>query len=115
MRGIAALLSALCRLKISTGAVNQMLATVSALGQSALARLHETLRQSEYVHGDETGWRENGKNGYLWSFSTPTAAYFTLPKTRAGHVVTDVLGEDSLAACQEMLREAQPQPLATPA
>ena len=23
----------------------------------------------EYVHGDETGWRENGVNGYLWSFS----------------------------------------------
>ncbi len=95
VQGIASLLSVLCHLKVSVGEVTWMLATVSALGQSALARLHETLRQSEYVHGDETGWRENGKNGYLWSFSTPTAAYFTLPKTRAGHVVTDVLGEDS--------------------
>ncbi len=25
----------------------------------------------QVVHADETGWRENGKNGYSWSFSTP--------------------------------------------
>ena len=41
-------------------------------------------------------WREAGQNGYLWSFSTPSLGYFTYPKTRAGHVVTDVLGEDYL-------------------
>lgn len=92
VRGIASLLSALCRLKVSVGAVSQMLSTVSALGQPAYGRLQESLRTSAYVHGDETGWRENGHNGYLWSFSTPETCLFTYPKTRAGHVVTDVLG-----------------------
>ncbi len=92
--GIASLLSALCRLKVSTGEVRRMLATVAALGQSAYVRLQQTVRNSPFVHGDETGWRENGKNGYLWSFSTSDVAYFTYPKTRAGHVVTDVLGTD---------------------
>jgi len=94
VRGIASLLSALCRLKVSVGAVNQMLSTVAICGQSALGRLQESMRHSPFVHGDETGWRENGKNGYLWSFSTPDVALFTYPKTRAGHVVTDVLGLD---------------------
>ena len=28
------------------------------------------------VHADETGWRENGVNGYVWTFSTPTERYF---------------------------------------
>ena len=93
VRGIASLLSALCRLKVSVGEVSRMLATVSALGQETYGRLQETLRTSEYVHGDETGWRENGHNGYLWSFSTPKTCLFTYPKTRAGHVVTDILGE----------------------
>lgn len=94
VRGIASLLSALCRLKISTGEVSRMLASVAALGQPAYGRLQESVRTSEYVHGDETGWRENGHSGYLWSFSTPTTCLFTSPKTRAGSVVTDVLGEN---------------------
>lgn len=55
--------------------------------------MQEALRDSPFVHGDETGWRENGKNGYLWSFSTPSLCYFTYPKTRSGHVVKEVLGE----------------------
>lgn len=94
VRGIASLLSALCCLKVSTGEVSEMLSRVAGLGQPAYARLQESLRTREYVHGDETGWRENGANGYLWSFSTPDVCLFTYPKTRAGHVVTDILGKD---------------------
>ena len=94
VRGIASLLSAVCRLKVSVGEVTRMLASVAALGQPAYGHLKTQLQASEYVHGDETGWRENGANGYLWSFSTPNACLFTYPKTRAGSVVTDVLGLD---------------------
>ena len=28
------------------------------------------------VHADETGWREDGANGYVWTFSTPTERHF---------------------------------------
>lgn len=94
IRTIASILSALCNLKISMGEVTRMLASVATLGKSAYEELQKQLKKSEYVHGDETGWRENGQNGYLWSFSTPSVCYFTYPKTRAGHVVTDVLGND---------------------
>lgn len=94
LRSIASLLSALCRLRISVGEVNQMLSRLATAGASAYAALQKQLRASRYVHGDETGWRENGQNGYLWSFSTPQVAYFTYPKTRAGSVVTAVLGQD---------------------
>ncbi len=94
LRAIAALLSALCGLKVSVGEVARLLDTVAALGEAAYAGLREQLRKSAYTQGDETGWRENGHNGYLWSFSTPSVCYFTYPKTRAGRVVTDVLGED---------------------
>jgi transposase len=94
IRTIATVLSALCNLKISIGEVTSMLASVARLGKSAYADLQKELKKSDYVHGDETGWRENGQNGYMWSFSTPSVCYFTYPKTRAGHVVTDVLGSD---------------------
>jgi hypothetical protein len=92
MRQIASLLSSLCRVRVSVGEINLMLRTVSKLGKSAYGKLRDELRGSSFAHGDETGWRENGQNGYLWSFSTPSICYFYYPKTRAGHVVTDVLG-----------------------
>jgi hypothetical protein len=90
---ITSLLSSFCRLKVSKGEVIALLSTVATLGANAYEALRTRLTESSYVHGDETGWREGGQNGYLWSFCTPDACYFTYPKTRAGHVVTDVLGE----------------------
>ena len=44
------------------------------------------------VHADETGWRENGVNGYAWTFSTPTERYF-LRRGRGKEVVDKALGE----------------------
>ena len=44
------------------------------------------------VHVDETGWRENGVNGYVWTFSTPTERYF-LRRGKGKEVVDEALGE----------------------
>ena len=44
------------------------------------------------VHADETGWREDGHNGYVWTFSTPTERYF-LRRGRGKAVVDEVLGD----------------------
>ena len=44
------------------------------------------------MHADETGWRENGVNGCVWTFSTPTERYF-LRRGRGGEVVDEALGE----------------------
>ena len=49
------------------------------------------------VHADETGWRENGVNGYVWTFSTPTERYF-LRRGRNKEVVDEALGEDFAGA-----------------
>ena len=43
-------------------------------------------------HADETGWREDGANGYVWTFSTPTDRYF-LRRGRGKSVVDEVLGD----------------------
>ncbi len=45
------------------------------------------------VHADETGWREDGVNGYVWTFSTPTQRYF-LRRNRGKAVVDEVLGTE---------------------
>ena len=36
----------------------------------------EQVRASPVVQGDETGWRQDGSNGYVWTFSTPSERYF---------------------------------------
>ena len=51
------------------------------------------IRGSPVVHADETGWREDGHNGYVWTFSTPTQRYF-LRRNRGKAVVDEVLGTE---------------------
>jgi hypothetical protein len=52
-------------------------------------------RASPVVHADETGWREDGQNGYIWAFSTPgddTVRYYEYAQSRGGHMVRRILG-----------------------
>jgi hypothetical protein len=67
---------------LSVGAIMAACATVAARGQAAIADIQASIRASPVVHHpsgvpDETGWRENGRNGYVWTFST-----FSTPGTR---------------------------------
>ena len=46
------------------------------------------------MHGDETGWRENGQNGSVWSFSTPgddAVRSYEYDRSRAQTVVKRIL------------------------
>jgi hypothetical protein len=51
-------------LHLSVGAIVGALHLVAARAAPTVARIQETLRASPVRHGDETGWRENGTNGY---------------------------------------------------
>jgi len=86
------LLGQLYDLHLSVGAITAASDRVAARGAGALAAIREQIRGSPVVHADETGWRQNGQNGYAWSFSTPTARYF-LRRGRNKEVVDEVLGE----------------------
>jgi len=46
------------------------------------------------VCADETGWRQDGDNGYLWGFFTEGARYFEYRKSRSAQVPKEILGED---------------------
>jgi hypothetical protein len=88
------LLFSLYGVKISRGEIAEILHAVSEIGKPEYESLLENIRGSPVVHGDETGWREDGVNGYLWSFSTPKVRYFTHRLSRGSVVVREVLGED---------------------
>jgi len=81
-------------LHLSVGELVALVHGVAARGKGEYEGLREELRASAVVQGDETGWRENGRNGYLWSFSTPKVRYFLYRQSRGGAVVEEVLGEE---------------------
>lgn len=58
-------------LKVSVGELVYLLDQVRKATSGAVESLKAELRASKVLHADETGWREDGVNGYLWSFSTP--------------------------------------------
>jgi transposase len=61
---------------VSVGAIVAASHQVAQRGEAEVARIRERVRASPLVQADETGWRQNGKNGYAWTFSTPTERYF---------------------------------------
>lgn len=80
-------------LELSAGAVVGALQQVARRGEPEAARVWEQVRSSPVVHADETGWRENGRNGYIWSFSTPTARAYQYGR-RNKEMVDQGLGPD---------------------
>ena len=80
-------------LHLSLGAMVDATQMVAGKAQTELVGILERIRGSPLVHADETGWREDGHNGYVWTFSTPDQRYF-LRRGRGKAVVAEVLGHE---------------------
>src|SRR6266487_1224557 len=52
------------------------------------------IRASPAVQADETGWREDGINGYVWCACTPQLRYYEYHHSRGSEVVKALLGKD---------------------
>lgn len=83
------------QLDLSMGELTEILHTVATVGKPQYDSLLEQIRKSDSVHADETGGRENGQNGYFWSFSTKNIHYLMYRKSRGKTVVEEVVGKDS--------------------
>ena len=57
-----------------------------------VAGILDRIRASPVVHADETGWRQGGAKGYVWTFSTPTERYY-LRRGRGKTVVDEALSD----------------------
>jgi hypothetical protein len=53
-------------------------------------------RRSPVKHADETGWRNDGHNGYAWLFCTPRLSLFRFRQTRSATVACEVFGTQRL-------------------
>lgn len=93
VRTVSAYLKMFHGLELSEGEVIDILAKVSELGQEERDKILEEIKGSPAIYADETGWREDGMNGYLWNFSTQRHQYILYRKSRGSKVVAEVLGE----------------------
>jgi transposase len=97
-------LGSLHRLTVSIGEIVVLLEQVYEATKPTVAKLKAAAQTSRILHADETGWREDGRNGYIWSFSTPgtdsdakeskesVVRYYEYDSSRGQSVVRRILG-----------------------
>jgi transposase len=93
LRQITALFQQL-GLKLSPGAIAKQLQRMSRWLHSQYHRLQLALRLAGVVHADETGWRTNGKNGYIWTLTNADHTLYHIDRSRGGKVIANLLGSD---------------------
>lgn len=83
------------QLHLSVGEISDLCRrTVGHLAQGSAGLLAEA-RASPVLHMDETGWREDGQNGYIWCLVTDTpqaVRYYEFHRSRSGAVASMMLG-----------------------
>ena len=92
-RDIKKIFSELFGLKFTVGSVLGFRNQLRRRLEPVYENLVRKIRRSSYVHADETGWKIDGKSGWLWSFSNKKTAVCHIDKSRGGKIPQTVLGK----------------------
>lgn len=101
--------------KISEGEIVAVLKDAEALFGTDYNALSVLIQEARVVYADETGWRMDGKNWWLWVFATTTGTQYVIEDTRGKGVPERILGDkedrviisDGYAAYQNMPGDKQ--------
>jgi transposase len=80
-------------LKMSEGAIANILIRVKGQLQSEVDGILEVLRSSSLVGSDETSARVNGKNQWEWVFQNEQVCFHIIRPSRGGDVITEVMAD----------------------
>ena len=92
---VQAYLLTLHNLHLSQGAIVELAHAVRRQLQGTADQLLVQVRQQPVVHQDETGWRQDGQNGYIWltaSAGPAAVRYYEYSPSRSHHVAQRLLG-----------------------
>jgi len=93
---IRLLLAHVFGVQMSHGGIQACTARLARTLAPVRAEIEAQTRASPVQHMDETGMRENGQNGYVWTQATdgPTPTrVFSYNRSRSGQVARDLLGD----------------------
>ena len=97
MRQVSQLFADLPGLRISPGAIAKQFQRMGRWLDGQYDRLKVAIRAAGVVHADETGWRTNGRSGYLWTLTDPKHTLYHVDGSREGRVIAELLGKPSAA------------------
>lgn len=81
-------------LKVSNGEINNLLAKAKLIFQDKWQEIIERIQKADSVNADESGWRIDGENCWLWAFTNDQVSRYTISESRGKGVPQKVLGED---------------------
>lgn len=73
-------------LVISAGALVQILQRARDYLGEKYDQIRDAVRASPIKHADETGWRVDGINSWVWAFLTKKEVYLTIEESRGGGI-----------------------------
>jgi transposase len=88
---LADMLESLFGLKISEGAIANMLSRAAGPFAECAEKIHETVRSSPVIASDETSARVKGKTHWQWTFVAPKAVAHVIAPTRGKIVPKEFL------------------------
>lgn len=78
-------------LRVAHGGIQGMLHRIKERFASQYQQILKEIRKTKVKHADETSWRIDGQNAWVWLFATRNAAYYTIEETRGKGVPERVL------------------------
>lgn len=84
-------------LNIGPGSLSKLYRRCAGLFGEMPEKLIQEYRRAPVKHADETGWRTNGRNGYVWLFATPDLSVFQFGKNRSAKVPQAIFGKEPLS------------------
>lgn len=79
--------------KLSEGEITEKLQEAQTLFGKDYEAICELMRTAKIVYADETGWRMDGENWWLWAFVTDQGVRYLLEGSRGGGIPREVLGK----------------------
>lgn len=109
---IVSLLSSVFGINISDGEIYGILRQLSQAFGDYYKDLENKIKEALVKHIDETSWRINGKNNWLWIFINKEVALYVVRKRRSSKVPIEILGnqegkviiDDRFSAYNELAR-----------
>ncbi len=93
-RQVEKLFSEAFGLKLTPGALVGFDHKLTSCGRPWYEFLKNHVKSSPHIHADETGWRSDGINHYLWIFTNSRLSLYHINRSRGSKVPIDILGEN---------------------
>lgn len=81
-------------LKLTPGGLIQMWYRLQAALFSWYEQIHVEALDSGVLHGDETGWRVNGKTHWLWCFSNDRVTFYMIHRSRGSPALLEFFTDE---------------------